>query len=41
MKDVAAEVAAAFLEVADPFDLPAVGLIVDVDEDVQRLKMRP
>ena len=38
VEDVAAEVVAAFLEVADSFDLAAVGLVVDVDEDVQRFE---
>jgi hypothetical protein len=32
------EVVAAFLEVADRFDLSPVGLVVDVVEDVQRLE---
>ncbi|HEY5196920.1 MAG TPA: hypothetical protein VIJ51_07820 [Solirubrobacteraceae bacterium] len=41
VEDVAAEVVAAFLEVADSFDLAAVGLVDDVDEDVQRLEDPP
>jgi hypothetical protein len=41
MKDVAREVVAALLEVADRLDLATVGLVVDVREDVQRLKIRP
>ena len=38
MKDVAREVVAALLEVADRLDLATVGLVVDVREDVQRLE---
>jgi hypothetical protein len=41
VEDVAAEVVTPFLEVADPFDLPAVGLVVNVHKDVQRLEDPP
>jgi hypothetical protein len=41
VKHRAGEVVAAFLEVAHALDLAAVGLVVDVREDVQRLEDPP
>jgi len=41
VEDLASEGVAAFLEVADRFDVAAVGLVVEVGEDVQALEDPP
>ncbi len=41
VEDMTGEGVAAFLEVADALDMATVGVVIDIDEDVQALEDRP